>query len=172
MPRYCSFCGAKLREDGNFCEGCGRKTVSVKDWEKEIENDLRKKLTIEIEQKIRKEIEEEKRLRDEEKEAVEITPLNWLNTAYIFGFSLILAVGLIALSIIIGVIALGANYTSGFNIKVGFPLGWLQLTGTGVNISNWLYLFVDFIIYTIICFSVYLSYNIYKDNKQKQRKNN
>jgi hypothetical protein len=164
--KYCQYCGTKLRENAKFCEGCGRKLLPEKEYEKIIEEKYRK----ELEEKIRKEIEEE-RLRDEENEVVEITPLNWLNTAYIFGFSLILAVGLIALSIIIGVITQGAHYTTGFNIKVGFPLGWLQLTGTGINISNWLYLFVDFIIYTIICFSVYLSYNIYKDNKQKQRKN-
>jgi len=67
MPRYCSFCGTKLREDGNFCEGCGRETISDKDWAKEIENNLRKKLTMEIEQNIRKEIELKIRNEIEEK---------------------------------------------------------------------------------------------------------
>lgn len=73
MSSYCSFCGTKLREDGKFCEGCGKPVLSGKDMAKEIESFLRNEITKEIELNVRREMEPkikkeiEEKLREENK---------------------------------------------------------------------------------------------------------
>ena len=44
MEKYCSFCGTKLRENSNFCEGCGRKIKDIE--EKPFKKDLIKYLLL------------------------------------------------------------------------------------------------------------------------------
>jgi len=55
MDRYCSFCGTKIREDGNFCEGCGRKLKNVEDEKKQINPIVEKEITEKNEKNVRKE---------------------------------------------------------------------------------------------------------------------
>ena len=101
MEKYCSFCGTKLRENSNFCEGCGRKILSEEMQKKQMDEKLRE----ELKEEIKKEFEEEQRIKKEQV-TLETTPLNLRNTGIVLGFSLIIAVGLVAISIIIGGIAL------------------------------------------------------------------
>ena len=51
MEKYCSSCGAKIREDGNFCEGCGKKIIKVED-EKKVTPDFEKKIIDKNEKKV------------------------------------------------------------------------------------------------------------------------
>jgi len=58
MPEYCNFCGTKIREDGFFCEGCGRQLISEQDKKKKIDSEFEKKITEKIEKKVRLEMEQ------------------------------------------------------------------------------------------------------------------
>ena len=66
MFKYCPECGAKIRKDAEFCEGCGQKLRTIED----IENEIRTKYMGQLEEKIRKEKDQEietlkKKLNDE-----------------------------------------------------------------------------------------------------------
>jgi len=78
MTRYCSFCGTKIREDGVFCEGCGREIKSEKETKKEIEQKFRE----ELKQEIKEELEKEQRIKEEKlkkvrKKSDRSQPLTW-----------------------------------------------------------------------------------------------
>ena len=161
MTRYCSYCGTKLREDGNFCEGCGREIISEEIQRTEIE----KKLREEIKDKIKKEFEEEQRIKKDEVD-LKTTPLNLRDIGFDLGFSLIIAVGLMAISIIIGGIILGTfDNSKEFVVELGIPFGWFKMTNIEIGISSWLNLFVDYIIYMLIGFVLFLGYDIYYKGK-------
>ena len=150
MDRYCSYCGTKIRKDGTFCEGCGRKIISEEMQIKQME------------EKLKEEIKKDKEIK------IVDTSLNLRNIIIDLGFSLIIAIGLVAISVIVGGIIIGSIDRSGiFNMEIGWPFGWLQMTNNGINISNWLNLIFDFIIYTLICFALFLCYDILYKHRKK-----
>ena len=164
MDRYCNYCGAKIREGGNFCEGCGRKILSEEMKKKQMEEKLRE----ELKEEIKKEFVEEQKIKKKQVD-FKTTPLNLRNTSIVLGFSLIIAVSLVTISIIISGIAYGTiDKTNVFVLEIGFPFGWFKMTNTEIGISSWLNLFVDFILYTIIGFVLFLGYDYYKSKKPER----
>ena len=49
MFKYCPECGARIRKDAVFCEGCGQKLLTIED----IENEIQTKYMDQLEEKIR-----------------------------------------------------------------------------------------------------------------------
>jgi len=167
VDRYCSYCGTKIRENGNFCEGCGRKILSEEMQKKQMEEKLRN----ELKEEIKKEFEEEQKIKENEVKS-EYNPLSSRNIGIDLGFSLILAVGIMAFSILIGVIIFGYfdNTKQVVVTELGLPLQWFKTTNNEMAISSWLNLFGDYVFYTLILFVILLGYEIlYKKKKSKEQ---
>ncbi|MGF3555159.1 MAG: hypothetical protein ACQXXF_07855, partial [Thermoplasmatota archaeon] len=131
---------------------------------------LEEKLKSELKEEIKKELKEEQRINKNEVNLIS-SPINLRNTSFDFGFSLIIAVGLMAISIIIGGIVFGSFDKSNiFVLELGFPFGWFKISNTDIGVSNWLNLFVDFIFYILISFGLFLGYEYYKTRKTRNLK--
>jgi len=73
MPKYCSECGFKFRENAKFCEGCGLKIVSPQELFDEKRVELKEELKEQIESEFRGELYEEVRGQVESELREEIT---------------------------------------------------------------------------------------------------
>ena len=155
MPRYCSFCGAKLREDGNFCEGCGRKTVSERDWKKEIEEEKKNRYT---------------------------GYFSWEKHkgTYIMIFAAAILISIIF--ILLFLLACGIEFNdihsfhSNITTKTGFPLNIFTIRDVGTSNSllsgvetDFLALIIDFIFFTVILSIIFFAVDLiyYKIKSRK-----
>ena len=151
MERYCSFCGTKIREDGVFCEGCGREIKS---------QDVGKK-----QRKV--------------KDGLVVYPLSLKKTTKVFWISLIIAIAIILITIIVGFFVLNSIDTSNqlFDIELGWPFGWFEIShlvresNFSIGVSNWINFIGNFIFYILICFGLsYIGEMLYESMKQHKIK--
>jgi hypothetical protein len=150
MYRYCSFCGTKIKKGSNFCEGCGREITDEKVKKEEYSS----------------------------KGGLVIYPLSLSKTKKVFYISLIIAIAIIAITIIVGVFVLNSVDTTNkvFDIELGWPAGWFQIShldpesNFSIGISNWINFVGDFVFYLLLCFGLsYLSEMLYESIKSKNK---
>jgi uncharacterized Zn finger protein (UPF0148 family) len=178
MAEYCNNCGTKLRKDGIFCEGCGRKIITGEEYKKQRELELRKemeaKLKKEIEEEIRKEIEEKNRKEVEEsKKKVELS--SYFNakpdiktTAFIGIFALATSFLIIILSILTGKILINYSTVEHDYINLGI-FNFARAYRSVINM-NWLNLIAEIILYMIIIFVVAYIVETMWENKKILKK--
>jgi hypothetical protein len=179
--KYCQNCGAKLRENAKFCESCGVKIpeIETKKSIDELEKEIREKIEKEFREKQEREylIQKEKELRKEKKQQFR-TRLNKKDIAFLISFSTVLSMIFIIITLITATNIkpeLGFAYTN-ITRHFGFPLTWLSIlyyiSGTSitqtVNQPNFLNLIFDFLIMTLIFFTLsYVSEIIVMKNRKK-----
>lgn len=89
-----------------------------------------------------------------------VYPLSLHKTGKVLGISLVIATILIIITIIIGVSVLGSTNTANkvFDIRLGWPFGWFQMSHLTENstftigVFSWVNLIGNFIFYLVLCF--------------------
>ena len=186
MAKHCSKCGEKLREGANFCEFCGSKVIaeSPKKSKEEVEKELRERIEQEFRDKEEKcyKKQKEKEIREEMKKKYgvdrdfrshftikpdkrEIRHILLMSGAFSFV--------LIMITILIGAIFLGQIHEiEEHSFEIGFPLAWYHgfrtQTAGGYNpafeVSNWLNLILDFVLYFILIAGLSYLYETIRKN--------
>lgn len=105
-----------------------------------------------------------------------VYPLSLRKTGKVLGISFIVAIAIIVITILVGVFVLGSTDTSNrlFDIKLGWPFGWFQMSqltegsSISVGVSNWAILVGVFIFYLLLCFVLaYIGEMFYESMKTK-----
>jgi len=140
----------------------------------EVRKEFEEEQRIKEREKIRKELEEEQRTKEDEEESIEIIPLNLRKISKWVGISLIIAIIIVVITEISGFIYLSTNPKNDIiRAEVGLPFIWFkisQIVSSGeytIGVTNWIFFISDFIVYMLVCFLIFLGYDIYKDKKQK-----
>lgn len=106
-----------------------------------------------------------------------VHPLSLRKTGKVLGISFIVAIVIIVITVLVGVFVLGSTDTSNrlFDIKLGWPLGWFQMSqltegsSISVGVSNWAILVGVFIFYLLLCFVLaYIGEMFYESIKSKK----
>lgn len=180
IAKHCVECGAALREGARFCEECGSNVSDVdqeKKTRKEIEEELREKIEEEFRNKRENEFrkQREKELREEMRRRFKEQRVGFYSyfkvkldkkeIGQIAVISVCIAIALVFITIIIGSVSMiTADKTQIFDIEMGFPFPWIRIShidayhSLAMEISNWLNIIVDFILYTTLVFG--LSYPV------------
>jgi hypothetical protein len=164
MARYCSACGTKIRSDGTFCEGCGRKLISEEILRKQMEYKWRE----ELKEEVRKEFEEEEH---KNKEYEKLNTNDKVGKVSYFEGSLnVKDTMYIALySVCIGFLFLLLTFLADFK---GFPIEWLiKYTNSSIIDINWLNLVIDLIFYNLVFFCVFYIISLVLQNRRKIKQN-
>ena len=188
MSKYCSECGAKLREGARFCENCG---ISIKSnsgkgekTREEIEREILEKIERELKEKEDGEFRKrkEKELRNEverkyqDNKKIDLQSyfkvrLDRTEIKKVAVISTFFPVAIMCITILIGSLSMIVfSNTSAYDIDFGFPLSWFYIAGKysslEMGVSNWFNRIVNFILFLgIIFFLTYIYETINKNRK-------
>jgi uncharacterized Zn finger protein (UPF0148 family) len=183
MSKYCSECGAKLREGARFCESCGISIKSSYGKREEIEREIREKIERELKEKEDREFEKrkEKEIRNEvkrkyqENKKIDLQSyfkikLDKTEVKKVAVISTFFSVAIACITIIIGSLSVLFAKTSVYDINLGFPLSWFHIAGKytflEMGVSNWFNLIVDFIFLLGIIFVLTYIYETINKNRK------
>jgi len=106
-----------------------------------------------------------------------VYPLKIKETGKVIAISLAISIAIIIITMLVGIFVLSSTDTSNkvFDIEVGFPFSWFQIShltnesGFTIGIFSWANLIGDLILYFILCFVLsYIGEMFYAGIKSKK----